>query len=163
MARRAVYSHAQRRRLVAPRSVAIVGLSRNPASYGARTAANLARFDGRTYGVNPAGGTLHGVECFASIDELPEVVDCAVLALPADAVAGVVERCAAAGVGGCIIYASGFAETGDADKIALQHRLAAIGRAADMRIVGPNAFGLINNLSKAGMSFSGRYGAAPQR
>lgn len=161
--RRPVYSYAQMRRLVAPLSVAVVGLSRNPASYGARTAANLARFDGKTYGVNPAGGTLHGVDCYASVAELPEVVDCAVLAVPADAVLGLVEQCAAAGVGGCIIYASGFAETGAADKARIQQRLADIGRAADMRIVGPNCFGVINNMSKAGMSFSGRYGAAPQR
>ncbi|MDF7774773.1 acetate--CoA ligase family protein [Sphingomonas sp. AOB5] len=161
MARRPVYSHAQMKRLIAPETVAIVGLSRNGKSFGARTAANMVGFTGRTYGVNPSGGTIHGVECFASIGEVPVQVDCAVLAVPADAVLGVVEQCAAAGVGGCVIYASGFAETGAEEQIALQQRIAAIGREADMRIVGPNCFGLINNVSRAGLSFSGRYGASP--
>jgi acyl-CoA synthetase (NDP forming) len=156
--RRAVYTHAQMKRLIAPGAVAIIGLSRNEKSFGARTAANMAHFTGRTYGVNPNGGTIHGVECFASVGEIPAKIDCAVLAVPADAVLGVVEQCAAAGVGGCIIFASGFAEAGEAT---LQQRIAAIGRAADMRIVGPNCFGLINNVSKAGLSFSGRYGASP--
>jgi acyl-CoA synthetase (NDP forming) len=156
--RRAVYTHTQMKRLIAPETVAIVGLSRNEKSFGARTAANMVRFTGRVFGVNPSGGTIHGVECFASIGEVPGPVDCAVLAVPADIVLGVVEQCAEAGVGGCIIYASGFAEAGDA---ALQQRIAEIGRAADMRIVGPNCFGLINNVSKAGLSFSGRYGASP--
>jgi acyl-CoA synthetase (NDP forming) len=161
MARRPVYSHAQMKWLIAPETVAIVGLSRNAASFGARTAANLANFGGRILGVNPNGGTIHGIDCFAAIRDLPVVPDCAVLAIPADAVLDAIEQCADAGVGGCVIYASGFAETGQADRIALQDRIAAIGRAADMRIVGPNCFGLINNVSRAGLSFSGRYGASP--
>ncbi len=162
MTRRRVYTHAQMKRLVAPETVAIVGLSKNEKSFGARTAANLARFEGRLFGVNPAGGTIHGVTCYASIAETP-AIDCAVLAVPADAVAEVVEQCAAAGVGGCIIYASGFAETGREDRAVLQRRIAEIGQAADMRIVGPNTFGLINNVSGAGLSFSGRYAASAGR
>ncbi|MBJ7439526.1 MAG: acetate--CoA ligase family protein [Sphingopyxis sp.] len=161
MSRRPVYSHAQMKRLVAPETVAVIGLSRNEKSFGARAAANLAGFAGRTYGVNPGGGTVHGVECFPSIGAIPVSVDSAVLAVPADAVADVVEQCAIAGVGGCVIFASGFAETGREDRIALQERIVAIGRAANMRIVGPNCFGLINNVSRAGLSFSGRYAASP--
>ncbi|MFA6116869.1 MAG: acetate--CoA ligase family protein [Sphingomonas sp.] len=161
--RRAVYSHTEMKRLIAPETVAIVGLSRNETSFGARTAANLAHFNGRLYGVNPNGGLIHGVQCFATLADIPEPVDCAVLAVPMEAVEQVVTQCAAAGVGGCIIYASGFAETALPDRIALQQRIGDIGRAAGMRIVGPNCFGLINNMSRAGLSFSGRYGAAPGR
>ncbi len=161
--RRAVYTHAEMRRLIAPETVAIIGLSRNDTSFGARTAANLAHFSGRTYGVNPKGGVIHGVQCFATLAEIPEPVDCAVLAVPMEAVETMVTQCAAAGVGGCILYASGFAETALPDRIALQQRIADIGRAAGMRIVGPNCFGLINNMSRAGLSFSGRYGASPGR
>lgn len=161
--KRAVYSYAQMRRLVAPETVAIVGLSRNPASFGGRTAANMAHFSGRTFGVNPSGGTIHGFECFPTLAEIPAKIDCVVLAIPMDAVEGVVEQCATLGIGGCVIYASGFAETGREDRIALQQRLVDIGRAADMRIVGPNCFGLINNISRAGLSFAGRYGASPGR
>ncbi|MDB5705524.1 MAG: CoA-binding protein [Sphingomonas bacterium] len=161
--RRAVYTHAEMKRLIAPETVAIIGLSRTETSFGARTAANLAHFSGRTYGVNPNGGVIHGIQCFATLAEIPERVDCVVLAVPMEAVEQVVTQCAVAGVGGCIIYASGFAETALPDRIALQQRIADIGRAADMRIVGPNCFGLINNMSRAGLSFSGRYGASPGR
>lgn len=158
MGRRPVYTHAQLERLIAPRSVAIVGLSRNEASFGARTARNLVRFEGKVCGVNPKAGELHGLPCYAALSEIPHVVDCAVLAVPMDAVEGMLEECAAAGVGGCIIYASGFAETAIPERIALQRRLSEIGRASNVRVVGPNCIGLINNVSRAGLSFSSTYG-----
>jgi acyl-CoA synthetase (NDP forming) len=154
---RPAYTYSELARLIDPQSVAVVGLSRNEASFGARTAKNLSYFSGRVYGVNPKADALHGVPCFASISALPEVVDCAVLAVPLEAVEGLVEECAAAGIGGCIIYASGFAETGRPERVALQARLAAIARASGLRIVGPNCIGLINNVSKAGLSFSSSY------
>jgi acyl-CoA synthetase (NDP forming) len=157
--RRGVYSHADLKRLINPQSVAIVGLSRNETSFGARTALNLRAFTGRIYGVNPTATELHGIACVPTIDALPEIVDCVVLALPIGAVEQMVETCAAAGIGGCVIYASGFAETGIPERIALQSRLAAIARASSLRIVGPNVFGLINNVSKAGLTFSSGYGA----
>jgi acyl-CoA synthetase (NDP forming) len=154
---RPAYTYAQLKRLIDPQSVAVVGLSRNEQSFGARTAKNLSYFSGRVFGVNPKADKLHGVSCFGSIAALPEVVDCAVLAVPLEAVETLVEECAAAGIGGCIIYASGFAETGRPERIALQARLGAIARSSQLRIVGPNCIGLINNISKAGLSFSSSY------
>ncbi len=160
--RRPVYTHDQLRRLIAPRTVAIVGLSRNAASFGARTAANLSRFTGgQVYGVNPNADELYGLPCHPTLSAIPEDVDCAILAVPLEAVERVLEECAAAGVGGAIIYASGFAETGRADRIALQRRIADIGRAGNVRIVGPNCIGLINNTSAAGLCFSSSYGLHP--
>jgi len=154
---RPAYTYAELKRLIDPQSVAVVGLSRNEQSFGARTAKNLSYFSGHVFGVNPKAEELHGVRCFESIAALPEIVDCAVLAVPVDAVEALVEQCAAAGIGGCVIYASGFAETGRADRVALQTRLAAIARSSQLRIVGPNCIGLINNVSKAGLSFSSSY------
>jgi acyl-CoA synthetase (NDP forming) len=155
--RRPAYSYADLKRLIDPQSVAVVGLSRNEQSFGARTAGNLKFFEGRRYGVNPNAAELYGIPCFGAISALPEVVDCAVLAVPMEAVEPMVEACAAAGIGGCIIYASGFAETGRPERVALQGRLAAIARDSGLRIVGPNCIGLINNVSKAGLSFSSSY------
>jgi len=163
VARRPAYGRAELRRLIDPTTVAVVGLSRNEASFGARTARNLMRFGGRGYGVNPGASELHGLPCFPTIAAIPEPVDCAILAVPLDSVEGVVGECAAAGVGACVIFASGFAETGRADRIALQDRLAAIARQADMRIVGPNCMGLINNVTRAGLTFSSSYGERPPR
>jgi acyl-CoA synthetase (NDP forming) len=160
--RRSVYRHDELKRLIAPQSVAIVGLSRSETSFGARTARNLGRFTGgRVYGVNPNADSLYGIPCYGAIEALPEAVDCAVLAIPLDAVEATLEQCARAGVGGAIIYASGFAETGLPDRIALQARLAAIGRDANLRIVGPNCMGIINNVIEAGLCFSSTYGIKP--
>ncbi|MBP7334358.1 acetate--CoA ligase family protein [Niveispirillum sp.] len=156
---RSVYTNADLRRLIDPASVTIVGLSRNEKSFGARTAANLSGFTGRTWGVNPNAAELYGIPCFSGLSALPAVPDCAVLAVPVDAVLPLVEECAALGVGGCVIYASGFAETGLAERIDLQNRLAAIARGSQLRIVGPNCIGLINNISRAGLSFAAGYGA----
>jgi acyl-CoA synthetase (NDP forming) len=154
---RPAYSYENLKRLIDPRSVAVVGLSRNEKSFGARTAKNLEYFKGKTFGVNPKADSLYGIPCFGSISSLPETVDCAVLAVPVEAVEPLVEECAAAGIGGCIIYASGFAETGRPERQALQARLTAIARGSTLRIVGPNCIGLINNVSKAGLSFSSSY------
>jgi len=157
VARRPAYGRAELRRLIDPATVAVVGLSRNGASFGARTARNLMRFGGRGYGVNPGASELHGLPCFPTIAAIPEPVDCAILAVPLDSVEGVVGECAAAGVGACVIFASGFAETGRADRIALQDRLAAIAREADMRIVGPVRYHTENGSQQGG---GGRDGCA---
>jgi acyl-CoA synthetase (NDP forming) len=110
---RPIYAHADLRKIIEPRSIAIVGLSSNEASFGARTLVNLKFCTTmKIYGVNPKGGELHGVQCFPSIAEVPGPVDCAIVATPREAVVPLIEQCAAAGVGGCIVYASDFAETG---------------------------------------------------
>jgi acyl-CoA synthetase (NDP forming) len=161
MSERGLYNLRDLKRLVDPASIAIIGVSADPGGFGWRTLANLAHFSGRTYAINPKYDKLHGVPCFPAIPALPEVPDCAVIALPREHVEAAVEACAAAGVGGVVIYASGYAETGLDDRIAQQRRLAEIGAAANMRIVGPNCLGLCNNRSRAGMLFIPRFDAQP--
>ena len=161
---RPVYGRAELRRLIDPASVAILGLSVQEAGFGTRTLVNLRDCqDVRLYGVNPKADTLHGVPCFASIGQIPERIDCAIIATPREAVEKLVEQCAAAGVGGCIIYASGYAETGKEDRARQQERLTAIARESGMRIVGPNCIGLVQNFRRAGMLFLPTYGTTPWR
>ena len=161
---RPIYSRSDLVRLIEPETIAIVGLSRSETSFGARTARNLAqRTQGRVYGVNPRGGELHGLTCFPTISELPERIDCAILALPRESVEETVEQCAAAGIGACIIFASGYSETGSEERIREQLRLAHIGRAAGMRIVGPNCIGIINNIRHSGLLFVATYATMPWR
>jgi acyl-CoA synthetase (NDP forming) len=161
---RAVYGRADLVRLIEPQTIAVVGLSQNPLSFGARTLVNLRHCEGpRLYGVHPTASSLHGVPCFPTIAEIPDKIDCAIIATPREAAVGLAEQCAAAGVGGCIIYASGFAETRREDRIAEQGRLTAIARASGMRIVGPNCIGIINNFTRAGMLFLGTYDQTPWR
>ncbi|MBV8652045.1 MAG: CoA-binding protein, partial [Alphaproteobacteria bacterium] len=158
---RPLYHRADLARLIDPKSVAIIGVSANPGGFGSRTLANLRHFTGRSYAINPKYETLHGVPCYASLAALPEVPDCVVIALPREGVEAAVEDCAARGVGGVIIFASGYAETGLAERKAQQQRLTAIGAAANMRIVGPNCFGIVNNLTRAGALFIPRFDTQP--
>jgi len=161
---RPVYGRAELQRLIDPASVAIIGLSASEGSFGTRTLMNMRQSENvRLYGVNPKADTLHGVPCFASVGQIPERIDCAVIATPRERVEQLVEDCAAAGVGGCIIYASGYAETGREDRLQQQARLAAIARASGLRIVGPNCIGIINNFRHAGLLFLSTYETTPWR
>jgi acyl-CoA synthetase (NDP forming) len=149
-----IYRHAELRRLVEPQVVAVVGASTRAGSFGRRTLDNLGRYGGRTYAVNVKHqGDLGGVPCFPTVRDLPETPDCAILAVGADLIPQVLEECAERGVGGAIVYASGFAELGTAEGLASQERIAAIGRAGGMPIVGPNSIGLVNTRLGAGMLF----------
>jgi acyl-CoA synthetase (NDP forming) len=158
---RRLYTHAELRRLIDPKAIAVLGVSASPGGFGSRTLANLRHFAGRSYAINPKYPELHGAKCYASLAALPEIPDLVVLAVPREGVEAAVEACAAAGVGGVVIYASGYAETGLVDRKAQQERLAAIGRAAGMRIIGPNCFGICNNATRAGVLFIPRFDTQP--
>lgn len=142
---RPLYRHRDLRRLLAPRSVAVVGVSANAASFGTKTLDNLVRyFDGPIYPVSPKYEELLGRRCYPSVSALPEAPDCVVIAVPRDAVEACVRECAEAGVGGAVIYASGYAETAIPERVALQRMLTEISRASGMRIIGPNCMGFLN-------------------
>jgi len=125
--------------------------------------ANLGTFDGRVYLVNAKYPALGGRPCFPSVEALPEVPDCVVVAAGREAVEPVVAQCAACGVGAVVVLASGYAETARPERVAAQSRLAAIAQAADMRLVGPNTIGLVNYAIAAGLTFSAVPDRAPLR
>jgi acetate---CoA ligase (ADP-forming) len=158
---RPLYRRADLARLIDPQAMAIIGVSANPGGFGSRTLTNLGGFGGRVYAINPKYQELHGARCYPGLAALPEVPDCVVVALPREGVEAAVADCAARGVGGVVIYASGYAETGLAERTAQQERLAAIGAASNMRIVGPNCFGIANNLTRAGALFIPRHDKLP--
>jgi acetate---CoA ligase (ADP-forming) len=158
---RPLYGRADLARLIEPQSVAIIGVSANQGGFGSRTLANLAGFQGRVYAINPKYETLHGITCYSGLAALPEVPDCVVIALPREGVEPAIEECASRGVGGVVIYASGYAETGIAERKAQQARLTAIASAGNMRIVGPNCFGIANNLTRASALFIPRHDRLP--
>lgn len=147
------------RRLLAPRSVAVVGVSADPAGFGARTLLNLRDFEGPAWAVNPknAGGTLHGRACFAALADLPAPPDCVVIALPRPLVAGAVEAAAAAGAGGVVLYASGYGETGIAGRDAEESALGAQARRLGLPVLGPNCLGFVDHARRAGCTFMPDY------
>ncbi|MFF3781203.1 GNAT family N-acetyltransferase [Streptomyces sp. NPDC001933] len=137
-------------RLLAPGSVAVIGVGRTPGGVGRTVLRNLlgAGFTGRTYAVNRAfaadQATVDGVPAHRSIGEIDEPVDLAVVAVPADRVPEAVADCGEHGVQGLVVLSAGYAEWG-AEGRERQRELVRQARSYGMRIIGPNAFGLINN------------------
>jgi acyl-CoA synthetase (NDP forming) len=148
-----VYRHADLVRLLNPKSVAVIGASTRAGSFGERVLNNLKKFDGRHYAVNARYDRIGDLPCYPNVGALPEVPDCAVITTPREAVEEIVRECAAAGVGGAIVFASGYAEVGKAERIAEQERIAEIARNAGLRLVGPNCIGVVNTASCAEMTF----------
>ncbi|MEI5521306.1 GNAT family N-acetyltransferase [Streptomyces brasiliscabiei] len=136
-------------RLLAPGSVAVVGAGRTPGGVGRGLLANLrdAGFTGRLYAVNKALGEddkeLDGVPAHRSVTEIEGPVDLAVVAVPAASVPEVVAECGEHGVQGLVVVSAGYAESGP-DGRARQRELVRQARSYGMRIIGPNAFGIIN-------------------
>ncbi|MGA5066282.1 GNAT family N-acetyltransferase [Streptomyces exfoliatus] len=137
-------------RLLTPRSVAVVGAGRAPGGVGRTVLRNLlgAGFAGRVYAVNaalPAGeaAELDGVPAYPSVGAIGEPVDLAVVAVPAERVPEAVADCGEHGVRGVVVLSAGYAESG-ADGRERQRQLVRQARSYGMRIIGPNAFGIIN-------------------
>lgn len=150
---RPLYRRGDLHRLLAPRSIAIVGASEKPGAFSNRTLDNLAHFQGQVYLVNPKYRRIGERPCYSSLAALPETPDCVIVALPREAVVDEVREAAELGAGGAIIYASGFAETGFAERVAQQQAIAQIARNSGLRVLGPNCVGVVNNLIGAGMLF----------
>jgi len=133
-------------RLLTPSSVAVVGASRRPDAVGRALVRNLVTggFTGPVYAVNPHARAIAGVPAYASVRDVPEEIDLAIVAVPADAVEQVVLDCAAKGVHGLVVVSAGFAETGEAVGRERQQALVRTARANGMRIVGPNCLGIVN-------------------
>ncbi|TLQ43260.1 bifunctional acetate--CoA ligase family protein/GNAT family N-acetyltransferase [Streptomyces marianii] len=140
-------------RLLAPRSVAVIGAGRAPGGVGRAVLRNLidAGYTGRTYAVNRSlvldMDEIDGVPAHRSVGEIVaatgEPVDLAVVAVPAERVPEVVADCGEHGVQGLVVLAAGYGESGP-EGLERQRELVRQARSYGMRIIGPNAFGIIN-------------------
>jgi acetate---CoA ligase (ADP-forming) len=142
-AQEAEAERASLRAICSPRTIAVVGASRDPASVGGALFRNLLRwgFTGTIYPVNPAAASIAGVRAYAGITELPEAPELVFIAIPASGVVEVARQCAAAGAQALCVLSAGFAETGKGED---QAELLNVCRASGMRLVGPNCMGLVN-------------------
>ncbi len=129
-------------RLLDPASIAIAGLSADPAKHGGRVLANLRKlgYPGQVWGVNPGLPNVEGVKVFASLPDLPEPPDLVVCAVPAHAVRKI--AMGAHGVGALMVFAGGFGESGD-DGMALEADLTEWVERVGFRLLGPNSGGVI--------------------
>ena len=146
------------RRLLHPRTIAVVGATEKHGSYAGQTLLNLAAagYPGEVWGVNPGRSEAHGVPCFPSLAELPSVPDAVVVAIPAAAAPDVVEEAGALGCGGAVVYGAGFGEMAagaghgslppaqaGAAGAKLQRRLAEAARRHRLPVCGPNGNGMV--------------------
>jgi acyl-CoA synthetase (NDP forming)/GNAT superfamily N-acetyltransferase len=122
--------------LLWPASVAVVGASRHRGTVGREILHNIVTsgFSGQVYPVNPRAAALDGLRCLATVNDLPQHVDMAVIAVPAAAVPEVAQRCGERGVRSLVVVTSGLGDRG-ADLLAICRRYG-------MRLVGPNCFGV---------------------
>ena len=128
-----------------PRSVAVIGASRRQDTIGQALVRNLVLGDyaGRVYVVNPSATSVSGMPAHASVSEIDDDVDVAIVAVPAESVQDVVLDCANKGVHGLVVISSGFAETGEEGR-QRQRRLLGLCRSYGLRLIGPNCLGIIN-------------------
>lgn len=137
------------------RSVAVVGASRRADTIGRTLVRNLVLgdFQGRVYAVNSAAESVAGMPAYKAVSDIPGEVDIAIVAVPADAVREVVIDCAYKGVHGLVIVSAGFAETGEEGR-ARQRDLVGLARGHGLRLVGPNALGIVNTSADVSLNAS---------
>ena len=140
------------RPILRPRSIAVIGASRSPATIGYQVLANLVRhgFNGPVYPVNPKADSIHSVRAYGSIAEIGAPVDLAVIVVPKEFVPTVVSECGEAGVKGLVVISAGFKETG-AEGAERERQLAELVRSYGMRMVGPNCMGVLNTDPSIGL------------
>lgn len=141
--------------LMSPRSIAIIGASQDATKIGGRPVDLLQRygFAGRIYPVNPRAATVQGLQAYASLQEVPEAPDLAIIAVDAEKAPDAVEQCAARGVRSVVVFSSGFAELGEEGR-AMQEQLRDAARRSGMRVLGPNCLGAVSVADKCIATFS---------
>ncbi|WP_253776271.1 bifunctional acetate--CoA ligase family protein/GNAT family N-acetyltransferase [Goodfellowiella coeruleoviolacea] len=131
--------------LLHPTSIAVIGASTDPTKIGHAVLTHLlaADFAGPVYPVNPEHRSVRGVRAYPSVLDIPDAVDLAVVTVPAASVDEVMDACLAKQVKALVVVTSGFGETGP-DGRSAERRMVAEARAHGMRVVGPNALGVLN-------------------
>ncbi len=128
-----------------PSSVAVIGASTDPSKIGHAILANLLRanFTGPVFPVNAEARSVRGVRAYASVTDIPDPVDLAVVAVPSAGIDDVMDSCLAKGVTTLVVVSAGFADAGVGGLVA-ERRLVSEARAHGMRVIGPNALGVAN-------------------
>lgn len=127
-----------------PRSIALIGASRDPDSMSGMLLKNLVRsFDGSIYPVNPRAERMGSLKVYPGIADVPEAVDLALIAVPSRSALDAVRQCLESGARALVVITAGFGETGTEG-----HRMAAklrqFASTAGVPLLGPNCLGLLN-------------------
>lgn len=147
-----------------PRTVAVIGASRDPGSVGQGILKNLVKgcvfdseycnaFKGKVFAVNPKAEEILGVRCYANIKDIKDDIDLAIIAVPAKVVLDVVKDCVKKKVNGIIIISAGFSELDEKGRM-MQEQITEILRKAKIPMIGPNCLGVIRPSSSLNASFA---------
>lgn len=144
--------------LLRPRSIAMIGASSDPSRGNGRTLRYLIEggFAGPVFAINPRRKEVQGQKSWRSMAELPQPVDAVIVALPSADVPQALRECAAAGARSAIVFAGGFAETGEEGRRA-QDTISRIARDAGMPVLGPNSLGVYDARARSFMTFSSMF------
>jgi acyl-CoA synthetase (NDP forming)/RimJ/RimL family protein N-acetyltransferase len=131
--------------ILKPRSVAVIGASRNSGKLGGAILANLLQsgYKGEIFPVNRAAEQVSGLRCYPSVAAIGKQFDLAIVVVPADAVETELAACAKAGARAAIVVTAGFGESGP-EGAARERRIFQLARRSGMRLLGPNCLGVIN-------------------
>jgi acetyl coenzyme A synthetase (ADP forming)-like protein len=131
--------------LLQPKSVAVIGASRDARTIGGKTLHNLLSFgfNGPVFPINPSADFVQSVHAYKDVAHVPDDVDLAVIVVPAAHVVSVARDCARKGVKSLVVISAGFSETDEAGR-ARQNELMDVCRASGMRLIGPNCMGILN-------------------
>jgi acetyltransferase len=142
-------------KLLAPRSIAVIGASDQHGNLGGTAISLLAKFgyQGQVLPVNPRRDSVFGHRCHPAVAALPLVPDLALITTAAATTPGLVRECAAAGIRHGIIWAGGFAEAGP-EGLALQRQLAAACAETGFALAGPNCIGIVNTATGMTATFA---------
>lgn len=126
-----------------PKSIAIIGASKNPFKWGGMilNGALSSEYRGKIYPVNPKADKIRGVKTYPSVIDIPDDIDLAIFTVPAVHMPGVMTQCVEKGVKGGLIISADFAETGEVGK-ALEDETVRIAREGGIRFIGPNGNGI---------------------
>ncbi len=139
--------------ILKPKSVAVVGASATPGKIGYTVVYNLIKdgYTGKIFPINPSSSEILGLKTYASVLDVPEEIETAVITVPAKFTAAVVEECGKKNIKGLIVITSGFGESGRHD---LEDEIVEIAKQHGSRILGPNIVGVLSNSYKMNASFA---------
>jgi len=129
-----------------PGSVAVIGASDNPGKLGSHVMRSLTegRYPGRIYPVNPGKDEILGIKTYPSLSRTPDTVDLSIIVLPAEQVPQIIKDCREKNVKGIVLITAGFKEIEDRRGETLQEEITELASRSDIRIIGPNTFGIVN-------------------
>src|SRR3990167_519822 len=133
-------------RALNPQTVVVVGAKKADEYQWLK---NMSTFTGKVYSVQVDPNEIPGIEemgikNYTSLKDVPDPVDFVLCAVPRPVAPRIVKDCIDVGVGGVVLYTSGFAETGSEEGVRLQQVITDMAKEADLVLVGPNCMGIYN-------------------